>query len=116
MRISDWSSDVCSSDLATNLPVAGPDDYGQRTQPRYHVALAFRIAPEDAPDGMFITAEAPVHSIRSGSDEEGPLLIVLGPHFDTGQQGDVAGQFRLPERWARPGFAVCDAAWGWARK
>lgn len=102
--------------LATNLPVAGPDDYSGRTQPRYHVALAFRIAPEEAPDGMFIAAEAPVHSIRSGRDEEGALLIVLGPHFATGQEGDVAGQFRLLERWARSRFEVGEVAWRWGNE
>src|SRR3546814_1960733 len=30
--------------LATNLPVAGPADYGQRNQPRYPVALADRTS------------------------------------------------------------------------
>lgn len=102
--------------LATNLPIGGPDDYSGRTQPRYHTALAFRIAPEDAPEGMFIAAEAPVHSIRTGRDREGPLLIVLGPAFRTGQEGDVAGQFRLLERWARSRFEVGEVAWRWGNE
>ena len=102
--------------LATNLPIAGPGDYSQRTQPRYHTALAFRIAAEQMPDGMFIAAEAPVHSIRTGHDAEGPLLIVLGPRFETGQEGDVAGQFRLLERWARSRFEVGEVAWRWGNE
>src|SRR3546814_9308777 len=65
---------------------------------------------------MFITAEEPAHSIRSGSDEEGALLIVLGPHFDTGQQGDVAEQFRLLECWARSRFEVGAAVWRWGNE
>lgn len=102
--------------LATNLPIAGPDDYSQRTQPRCHVAMAFRIDPEHAPDGMFIAAEAPVHSIRTGHDADGLLLVVLGPRFDTGQEGDVAARFRQLERWTRERFDVGQVAWHWTNE
>src|SRR3546814_11985428 len=34
MRISDWSSDVCSSDLGADLEVAGPGDVGGHQQGR----------------------------------------------------------------------------------
>jgi len=102
--------------LATNLPIGGPDDYSQRTQPRYHVALAFRISAEEAPDGMFIAAEPPVHSIRTGHDAEGPLLVVLGPRFSTGHDGDVAAQFAALEAWARARFEVGEVAWRWGNE
>ncbi|MPZ12194.1 MAG: FAD-dependent oxidoreductase [Kiloniellaceae bacterium] len=102
--------------LTTNLPIGGPDDYSQRTQPRYHVAMAFRIDPAKAPDGMFIAAEDPVHSFRQARDQEGDLLLVLGPRFSTGQEGDVASHFRELEQWTRIRFEVGAAAWRWANE
>src|SRR5690606_15974356 len=99
--------------LASHIPMGGPDDYTQRTQPRCHVAMAFRMATEDLPDGMFIAAEPPVHSFRSGYDADGPLLVVLGPPCARGQEGDVAERCRLRERWTRSRFGVGAAVWRW---
>ena len=45
-------------------------------------------------DGMFIDVDQPSHSIRMGRDADGPLLIVLGPSFTTGNDGDVAQRFQ----------------------
>ena len=41
-------------------------------------------------DGMFIGIDEPTHSLSTGRDQEGPLLVALGPKFGTGQEGDVA--------------------------
>src|SRR3546814_6745581 len=41
MRISDWSSDVCSSDLLT--PVIPPADYGTISFPEQHEATVFSV-------------------------------------------------------------------------
>jgi glycine/D-amino acid oxidase-like deaminating enzyme/nitrite reductase/ring-hydroxylating ferredoxin subunit len=104
--------------MASALPFAGPLDldYGQRTQPRCHAAMAFRIAPKAAIDGMFISIDDPTHSLRMGRDREGPLLVALGPRFNTGQDGDVAGQFRDLEAWIRQNLPVGDAAWRWVNE
>lgn len=102
--------------LATNLPIAGPIDYSIRTQPRCHTAAAFRIRSEHAPDGMFISAGQPSHSIRCGRDADGPLLIVLGPHFNTGQEGNVARRFLELEDWTRERFKVGDLVWRWTNE
>jgi nitrite reductase/ring-hydroxylating ferredoxin subunit len=101
--------------MASNLPFAGPleFDYGVRTRPRCHAAMAFRMAPEAAIDGMFISIDDPTHSLRMGRDGVGPLLIALGPRFNTGQVGDVAGCFRELEQWIRARLPVGDAAWRW---
>lgn len=103
--------------VATNMPVASPlKEYSQRTQPRCHTAIAFRIAPDDAPDGMFISADEPSHSIRTGRDAGGLLLVVLGPRFNTGQEDNVARRFFELEDWAREHFAVEDLLWRWANE
>src|SRR5262245_50461629 len=51
--------DVSHVVVATNLPFTGTVEYDQRTQPRCHLAMAFRMAPEVAIDGMFIGIDKP---------------------------------------------------------
>src|SRR5262245_8175685 len=94
--------------MASNLPFAGPleFDYGVRTRPRCHAALAFRMAPDAAIDGMFISIDDPTRSLRMGRDRQGPLLVALGQRFNTGQVGDVAACFRELEQWVRSNLPV----------
>ena len=92
--------------LATNLPIDGPIPYDLYTQPRCHYAMAFRAGSPGLIDGMFIDVDQPAHSLRMGSDSDGPLLVALGPRFDTGHEGDVAARFRELEGWVRERFDV----------
>jgi glycine/D-amino acid oxidase-like deaminating enzyme/nitrite reductase/ring-hydroxylating ferredoxin subunit len=104
--------------MASALPFAGPldFDYGRRTKPRCHAAMAFRMAPEVAIDGMFISIDPPTHSLRMGRDRNGPLLVALGPRFNTGQEGDVAAQFRDLEKWIRERLPLGEAEWHWVNE
>lgn len=102
--------------LATNLPTAGSVPFDRTTRPRCHIAMAFRMAAGTAIDGMFIGIDKPTHSLRIGRDREGPLLVVLGPSFTTGHDGDVAARFRELERWVRSNLPAGDAAWHWANE
>jgi len=99
--------------VATNLPVAGPGHYDAKTRPRGHIAMGFRTVSAAAVEGMFIGIDQPTHSIRTGRDAHGPLLIVLGPAFVTGQEGDVATRFRQLDEWAQQNLPVRQAAWRW---
>ena len=102
--------------LATNLPIAGPIHFDQMTQPRSHVAMAFRASAEGILDGMFIDVDRPTHSLRMGQDADGPLLIVLGAKFRTGQEGDVAERFRQLESWVRSNVPAGAVAWRWVNE
>ena len=102
--------------VATNLPIWGPIPFDQRTQPRCHTVMALRAAPSATLDGMFIDVDQPSHSIRMGRDPDGPLLIVLGPSFVTGNDGDVAGRFRELERWIRANLSAGEVAWRWVNE
>jgi glycine/D-amino acid oxidase-like deaminating enzyme/nitrite reductase/ring-hydroxylating ferredoxin subunit len=102
--------------MATNITVKSPVGYANRTQPRSHVAMAFRLDDPAAIDGMFIGIDDPTHSIRAGRDRDGPLLVALGPRYDTGQDGDVARRFRDLEAWARAHLPVGDAVWHWCNE
>ena len=102
--------------LATHMPVETPIDLVSPTQPRCHVAIAFRPQDEAHLEGMFIAAEDPTHSIRMGRDDQGPLMLVLGPRFNTGQDGDVAQRFVDLEQWARSNLPVGEAVWQWCNE
>jgi len=101
--------------IATAMTVKSPVGMARRTQPRMHVAMAFRI---DRPllDGMFISLEEPTRSLRLGRDADGLLLVVLGPRFITGQDGDVAARFGELEGWVRRHFSVGEVAWRWCNE
>jgi glycine/D-amino acid oxidase-like deaminating enzyme/nitrite reductase/ring-hydroxylating ferredoxin subunit len=102
--------------VATNFPIAGPISYDRTTRPRCHIAMAFRMPPSAAIDGMFIGIDKPTHSLRMGRDRDGPLLVVLGPSFQTGHDGDVAERFRDLEKWVRSNFKTGKVAWHWANE
>jgi glycine/D-amino acid oxidase-like deaminating enzyme/nitrite reductase/ring-hydroxylating ferredoxin subunit len=99
--------------VATNLPIAGAGNYDIRTRPRGHIAMAFRMNSAAPLEGMFIGIDQPTHSLRMGRDNEGPLLLALGPAFVTGHDGDVAARFRKLETWTRNNLPVGSAAWRW---
>jgi glycine/D-amino acid oxidase-like deaminating enzyme/nitrite reductase/ring-hydroxylating ferredoxin subunit len=102
--------------LATNLPIAGAIPYDERTRPRSHIAMAFRLDAHHAIEGMFIGIDEPTHSLRMGRDEAGPLLLVLGSKFGTGLDGDVAKHFRDLDEWTHRNLEVGDVAWRWVNE
>jgi glycine/D-amino acid oxidase-like deaminating enzyme/nitrite reductase/ring-hydroxylating ferredoxin subunit len=102
--------------VATNLPVKSPVGFSRRTQPRSHVVMAFRIEDEPQINGMFISLDQPIHSLRMGRDPDGPILVTLGSRFPTGHDGNVAGLFFELERWTRENFRVGDVAWRWCNE
>jgi glycine/D-amino acid oxidase-like deaminating enzyme/nitrite reductase/ring-hydroxylating ferredoxin subunit len=116
MHASDGEIDAHDVVVASNIPVAGPHNYDAVVQPRCHLAMAFGIDPENAPNGMFIAAEEPFHSIRTGDDGSGLVLVVLGPRFNTGQEADTAGRFRELEDWVRKNFRIRDVRWRWTNE
>ncbi|HZN30424.1 MAG TPA: FAD-dependent oxidoreductase [Xanthobacteraceae bacterium] len=99
--------------VATNFPFTGPVEYDRSTQPRGHTAMAFRARDTAAIDGMFIGIDEPRHSLRMGRDNEGLLLVVLGPSFKTGQERDVASRFRDLDRWVHKNLPVGETVWRW---
>jgi glycine/D-amino acid oxidase-like deaminating enzyme/nitrite reductase/ring-hydroxylating ferredoxin subunit len=102
--------------VATNMTIKSPVGMARRTQPRCHTAMAFRVADALLIDGMFIGIDDPTHSLRMGRDPDGPLLVALGPKFNTGQDGDVAQRFIELESWVRSNFPVGETAWRWCNE
>lgn len=108
--------DAASVIAATHIPIGSPIKYDQRLRPRCHTVMAFRAVPSGIVDGMFIDVDQPSHSIRTGRDRDGPLLIVLGPSFTTGNDGDVAQRFEDLERWVRFNLPAGEVVWRWVNE
>ena len=108
--------DVDDVVVATNIPMFTPIAYDERMRPRCHTAMAFRAVDVAAIEGMFIGIDAPTHSIRVGRDNDGPLLVVLGPSFTTGNDGDIAKRFAELEHWVRANIPAGDVAWRWVNE
>jgi glycine/D-amino acid oxidase-like deaminating enzyme/nitrite reductase/ring-hydroxylating ferredoxin subunit len=102
--------------VATSIPIGGPIKYDERLRPRCHTVMAFRAVASGAIDGMFIDIDQPSHSIRMGRDAAGPLLIVLGPSFTTGNDGDIARRFRELEQWVRANIPAGEVVWRWVNE
>ena len=65
---------------------------------------------------MYIDIDQPSHSMRMGRDRDGPLLVVLGPRFMTGNDGDVAKRFVDLGRWARANMPAGEVACRWVNE
>src|SRR3546814_5891874 len=88
MRISDWSSDVCSSDLAVEagarVPEADPENhsvgYGGYPDRDGHVTLDAIIMDEDGRVGAVAALEDVVHaiSVARGVMEKTPHTMLVG--------------------------------------
>ncbi|TIQ37051.1 MAG: FAD-dependent oxidoreductase [Mesorhizobium sp.] len=102
--------------VATNMTIKSPIGMANRTQPRSHTAMAFRLSDSTQFEGFFLGVDDPTRSIRTGRDDKGPLLLVLGPKFNTGQETDVAGRFLELESWARANLPLGDLAWRWCNE
>lgn len=91
--------------VATNLPFLDRGGYFARAYPRAHLVMAARIrgAP---PDGMFISADTPTHSIRAAGREHPGVIIVVGPSFKPGHETDTAKGYRELEAFIRDHFDV----------
>src|SRR3546814_4398438 len=115
MRISDWSSDVCSSDLDDDAPLAGVPK--NRNDHRHHAIDAFVVAltergilnrvaqaaGQSSPDRIIDDMPEPWPGFRDELRRHiGDLVVALKP--DHGKQGrlheDTAyGLIARPEDW-----------------
>lgn len=99
--------------VATNIPILDRGGFFSKVSPRAHLALAARLENTQAPEGMFITIDEPTHSIRTAQDEQGTILIVIGPSFTPGHKSDTARGYKDLEAFARSHFNIQPVEYRW---
>jgi Rieske Fe-S protein len=77
--------------------------------------MAFPIDP-DVFDGMYLGIDDPTHSLRMAQGDNGPLLIVLGPKFNTGHEADVASRFDELESWVNRNLTSAEPIARWCNE
>src|SRR3546814_14839741 len=68
MRISDWSSDVCSSDLFGGAPVVNVEGRGYPVEVRYRALGSESLSPDDSSGRQF----------RKGESDSDPISVLDG--------------------------------------
>ncbi|MGH9135408.1 MAG: FAD-dependent oxidoreductase [Ilumatobacteraceae bacterium] len=97
--------------LATQTPFLDRGAFFARTQPsRSYVVAARWDAP---PDGMYISADTPVRSIRPQTDADGSVLMVGGGGHPTGRDDHTEQQYRDLEQFAAARFGM-RPDWRWS--
>lgn len=100
--------------VATGYPVFDKAKLFTRLTPYRELVLAAPIPADTDPDGMYITSEDRVRSVRTAPyDDEQRLLIVTGESFTPGQ-GAVAERYDRLAAWAREHFGVGEFRYAWA--
>jgi len=98
--------------IATHLPFPGRGEYYSKTEPSRSYALAFRS--DDVPDGMYISAESPVRSVRPHFLGNETYLLVGGEGHRVGEEDDTTKRYETLEAWGGERFGVSDVAYRWS--
>src|SRR3546814_18134626 len=111
MRISDWSSDVCSSDLAGR-----PSRHHDVTAGRLHNDTAYGLTGEFAPDGKtpIVVHRVPLMSLKPAAltnperipDATLPAALYTATRAPTGKPSDAA-LTHFPATHPQTGSAHC---------
>jgi glycine/D-amino acid oxidase-like deaminating enzyme/nitrite reductase/ring-hydroxylating ferredoxin subunit len=98
--------------VATHLPFMGDGSFYAKTHPVRSYALAVKTpAP---PDGMFISAEDPIRSIRPVAAGRRRWAIVGGESHKVGQDPDTEARYRALEGWAKDRLGASDPDHRWS--
>ncbi|MGX1563342.1 FAD-dependent oxidoreductase [Streptomyces sp. NPDC055506] len=100
--------------VATHYPIFDRALLFARLSPRRELVVAGTIPADRDPDGMFITPDEGIRSVRTAPHEgDRRLLIVTGEHFTPGT-GDPRARFEHLTAWARDHFPDLDVTHRWA--
>ncbi|MDN7023323.1 FAD-dependent oxidoreductase [Methanoculleus sp. FWC-SCC1] len=100
--------------LATHFPIIDkPGSYFARMRQERSYILGLRI-DEPFPDGMFISAEGAVVSLRSQPTQSGDLVLIGGGNHATGVVGHTEARYRMLEGYARTIYTVRSVEYRWS--
>jgi glycine/D-amino acid oxidase-like deaminating enzyme/nitrite reductase/ring-hydroxylating ferredoxin subunit len=116
-RVVDWSSDRIATEagsvrarhivMATHLPLGQIGLFYAENYPHMHPVMMGRAERARVPEGMYISAETPRHSLRGHRDPDGQdWMIFTGPSYKHGHVDEERQSFAEIERFAAEHFGV----------
>ncbi|HEX8138936.1 MAG TPA: FAD-dependent oxidoreductase [Pyrinomonadaceae bacterium] len=99
--------------IATHFPYQDPNIYFAAMHPKRSYVLGC-LLNGPVPEGMYISAGTPHHSIRNNPYEGGEMLMIGGENHKTGQGGDTSERYRRLEEWARANFDIRSIEFRWS--
>ncbi len=99
--------------VATNLPFLDRGGHFARAEPQRSYALAYRT-PQQAVDGMYLSADQPTRSLRDLPDSDGSLLLVGGNGHVTGRASSPAARLADLDRWTHDWFPEATLVHEWS--
>jgi glycine/D-amino acid oxidase-like deaminating enzyme/nitrite reductase/ring-hydroxylating ferredoxin subunit len=99
--------------VATHVPMLDRGLFFARLAPERSYVVALRAAGE-LPEGMYLSAGSPSHSLRLAPLGGEELLLVGGEGHKTGQGGDTGERYARLEAWARTRFDVREVVYRWS--
>jgi glycine/D-amino acid oxidase-like deaminating enzyme/nitrite reductase/ring-hydroxylating ferredoxin subunit len=101
--------------IATQAPILDSKLLVARARASRGYALVLE-AGETLPDGMFISASTPSHSVRTATFEGRDVLVVSGEGHPVGEPGPdgARAHWEQLERWAREQLGAGDALFRWS--
>lgn len=100
--------------VATHLPILDRGLYFAKTSPKRSYVLGFSMDEAQAPEGMFISTETPIHSIRHAPFDGRRLLLIGGEGHKAGQDDDTRRRYASLEEWGRARFELGSVEYRWS--
>ncbi len=100
--------------IASHFPAYGSNGYYfARMYPERSYAVGVTVS-EDFPEGMYITAEDPVRSLRHTPLKGGKLIIVAGERHKPGEGANTNTHYMNLVKFAKQTFDVTDIPFRWS--
>jgi glycine/D-amino acid oxidase-like deaminating enzyme/nitrite reductase/ring-hydroxylating ferredoxin subunit len=102
--------------VAAHMPLGKEGMFFAKAYPYAHPMVAVRIEPAKAPDGMFISADRPSHSVRTARWDDETYLVAVGGAYKPGHTDEQIAMSEDLERFTRSQFAVGSVDYYWTNE
>ena len=100
--------------VASSLPILDRGLFFAKAHPYRSYTLAAPIAPDEAPDGMFINSGGSTRSMRTARDGDRLLLLVNGNGHKTGEEPQNQNRYLQLQDFIRSRFGIDTIAYRWS--
>lgn len=100
--------------VTTNIPILDQGLFFAKAYPKRSYIIGARIAPEKAPNGMFIGTGEGYRSIRTTPFNGDTLLLIGGEGHKVGSVSDTNENYRNLEDYARSKFGIETIDYRWS--